>query len=101
VSFAPPALILKKLTTTTVTVDIPRRLNIISEVYPSRRALHKQVIVPDINDLHYDYVAFHVTATTNKGVKLDSCLLLKGGQFPREQWPMQCSSLLKYMSMNS
>jgi hypothetical protein len=101
VSFTPPALILQRLTTTTVAVDIPRRLNVISEVYPSRRALHKHVIVPDINDLHYHYLAFNVTATTNKGVKLDSCLILKGGKLPREQWPMQCSSLLKYISINS
>lgn len=101
VNFTPPALILQKLTTTTVAVEIPRRLNIISEVYPSNRVLHKQVIVPNVNDLHYDYVAFRVTATTNNGVRLDSCLVLRGGQLPREQSPMQCSSLLKYISTNS
>jgi len=90
--FAPLGLILARLSTTMTAIDIPRRLNVISEVYPNKTLLHTDVTLPDIDNI--DFMAFHITGSTSGGAKIDSCFVLRGKLAVAPQGPAKCSATI-------
>jgi hypothetical protein len=91
--FLPAALVLKKVSTTTVAIDIPRRLHVTYDAAVGdggrlylRHKDHYEQVVPDIRSL--GHISFRVTASTSGGEEINSCLILRGGQ-PAEQRPLR------------
>jgi hypothetical protein len=74
-SFVPPAATLTHSSTTTIVVDLPRKLQITKANDPS--FLADDVTLPNINDeTKTQFLAFSITLTTPKGHTIHSCYLL-------------------------
>jgi hypothetical protein len=74
-SFVPPAATLTHSSTTTIVVDLPRKLQITKANDPS--FLADDVTLPNINnETKTQFLAFSITLTTLKGHTIHSCYLL-------------------------
>ena len=90
--FPPPALTLNRLSTTMVAIDVPRRLNVISEIYPNKIGLQKRITFPKIGGT--DFMAFHVRGSTSGGTKIDSCFVLRGALAAAPQGTVKCDATI-------
>lgn len=103
---APPAVILERLTTTPIVIDVPKIIKIllrIDDVHGG--ALTERVPVPEgrqetlpsITNLYSgrqdQWVAFRVSATTSDGSHIDSCYMLAGAESDETTGPQDCNGI--------
>ena len=93
--FLPPVSLLRSQSTTPVVIEIPRRLSVVYQFLPSKKPLHTQVVLPDVNATGMDgteYMAFRITAIVSSGSKLDSCFVLSRELPISAQGARKCNS---------
>lgn len=76
-SFAPPAAILNRLTTTPIAVDIPREVGVSYRRMPDGGPVEKRLAMPTLEELSEEQlVAFRVIAEVGDANTIESCFLI-------------------------
>lgn len=93
--FRPPGAVLARQSTTSILIDIPRKLHVTKMINGIAGLEISNAELPSMSDPHAGYVAFHAISITSFGDRISSCFLLAVSDHQPGTGPQDCDTKIE------
>ncbi|WP_261720711.1 trypsin-like peptidase domain-containing protein [Streptomyces sp. FZ201] len=90
--FRPSGAILARKATTSILIDIPRKLRVTKMINGVDGFEASSAELPSMSDPYTDYIAFHAVSTISSGERISSCFLLAASDHKPGTGPQRCDA---------
>lgn len=90
--FRPSGAILMRKSTTSIVIDIPRKLGVTKMINGPDGFDTSNAELPSMSDAYAGYIAFHAISTVDSGEKISSCFLLAASDHEPGTGPQGCDT---------